>query len=407
MTKEENKKEERPVALSVPAAVASQEDANGVAQPGVSSVPVGLSKPEHDYNEGTVSGASVVVPGVEHREGEGVSVRITPEDNTKQINKAHKEVNEPWWLSGETEEDGVKRFITLDDVLKSDPSLKSTLKGGDFLYNISNYRKEHNMPALEQETYRTMLGNHSLDKTAKQEKRDAWRHFLVDAIQPVSDVLKAAVAYGYGKAGRTYIPIDRGDGSARAMSDRMRRLEEVRAAQNWDAWANTFRNKERERLQQEAEARRAAAREQERQQGILDRRSEHIWKSQWDAAHPKPKSEKEMMEEDRASYYNKLRSQGVSSPEAYARVYKLTDSGNRAGGSGGGRGAGGGRGKSPAYPYYVGDKPYSQEHFNDAVLHALSLEYPREDMKSLSKRLARMTPEAKTRIFKKHGRIVK
>lgn len=340
-------------------------------------------------------------PTPEHKVEAGGNGFQSPEQmpalSEEEIEKQKKIPKNGWpeWWSGKRNVDGVETTITFDEIKRKYPNITAS----DYINAVGKFRGEVGLPVLDWRDWIVMRGNNAPDKTYKQQKRDAWRHFLVDAIQPVSDVLKAAVAYGYGKAGRTYIPIDRGDGSARAMSDRMRRLEEVRAAQNWDAWADTFRNKERERLQQEAEARRAAVREQERQQRIEDDFNGHVRKREYDAAHRYKTPDEEVYEE--------FRSQGMSPSEAVARRYGLTHGGNRVGGSGGGRGAGGGRGKSPAYPYYVGDKPYSQEHFNDAVLHALSLEYPREDMKALSKRLAGMTPEAKTRIFKKHGRIVK
>lgn len=388
MDKEENKKEERPIAWSVPAAVVSQEDANGVAKSGVAPVPDGPSKTEHDFDEGMVSGASVAAPGVEHREGEGVSTKITPEDNIGQINKTHNKSNEPWWLSGETEVNGVKKLLTLDDVLNSDPSLESTLKGGDFLYNILNYRKEHNMPALDPGIYRTMLGKHSMDKTAKQEKRDRVRHFLADAIQPVADVLKAAAAYGYGKAGRTFIPA--GKSQEPGFGERMRRLEEVRAAQNWDAWADTFRMSERERLQQKAEARRAAAREQERQQRIVDDFNGHVRKREYDAAHRYKTPDEEAYEE--------FRSQGMSPSEAVARRYGLTHGGNRVGGSGGGRGAGGGRQGKTQY-FKVGKIRYNLGQAESAIKHAHQLKNPNISQIELNKWYARLSPNERTAIL--------
>lgn len=397
MAKEEKKNSLAPI-------YGEPKDGSGVVTANSAGVSAsdGPTKPEHDYNEGMVSGASVAVPGVEHREGEGVSIKITPEDNSGQTNQTYKEINVPWWLSGETEENGVKRFITLDDVLKREPGLKSTLKGGDFLYNILNYRKEHNLPSLEPETYRAMLGNHSMDKTAKQEKRDRVRHFLADAIQPVSDVLKAAAAYGYGKAGRTFIPARTGQGNEPGLGERMRRLEEVRAAQNWDAWANTFQKQERERLQQEAEARRAAARGRQREEDFEDFERRETYKRE----HQPPKSAVERMKESQANAYLDYVGRGMSHEDA-AIAAGLVRRG-KSGGSGSSRSTGGGRqGKSPAYPYYVGDKPYSQEHFDDAVLHALSLEYPKMGLRDLTRKLSDMSPEAKLQMFKKHGRIVK
>lgn len=301
------------------------------------------------------------------------------------------------WLVGQVMQDGVVKNFTFDEIKKQNPNLTP----GEMLNSIARYREQEGLPALTYDDWVAIRGNNDPNKSYKQQKRDVWRHFLVDAIQPVSDVLKAAVAYGYGKAGRTYIPIDRGDGSARAMSDRMRRLEEVRAAQNWDAWADTFRNKERERLQQEAEARRAAARGRQREEDFEDFERRETYKRE----HQPPKSAVERMKESQANAYLNYVGRGMSHEDA-AIAAGLVRRG-KSGGSGGSRGTGGGKEKSPAYPYYVGDKPYSQEHFNDAVLHALSLEYPREDMEALSTRLAVMTPEAKLQMFKRHGRIVK
>jgi|GEM_PF-6940509 len=381
MAKEEKKNSLAPI-------YGEPKDGSGV----VTANSAGVSASDGHYNEGMVSGASVAVPGVEHREGEGVSIKITPEDNSGQINQTHKEINEPWWLSGETEENGVKRFITLDDVLKREPGLKSTLKGGDFLYNILNYRKEHNLPSLEPETYRAMLGNHSMDKTAKQEKRDRVRHFLADAIQPVADVLKAAAAYGYGKAGRTFIPA--GKSQEPGLGDRMRRLEEVRAAQNWDAWANTFQKQERERLQQEAEARRAAARQQQRAEDFEDFERRETYKRE----HQPSKSAVERMKESQANAYLDYVGRGMSHEDAAIAAGLV-----RRGKSGG---SGGSRGKSKARYYKVGNKKYPESQIERALKHAYNIKNPNADVTEIDEWFDDLTPLQQEKYLEENATLI-
>lgn len=378
------------------------------------------------------------VPGTEQREGVGITPaempeqkiypNVHPEAEAQRIEKLIEqkeatpkpalegmgeivskeqlqEANEPWWLSGEIEENGVKRLITMDDVLKADPSLKDSLKGGDFLYNILNYRQKKGLSALDPATFRTMLGKHSMDKTAKQEKRDKVRHFLADAIQPVTDVLKAAVAYGYGKAGRTFIPAG-GKQEAKSLGDRLRDMERVRAAQQWDAWADTFKMKERERIAEEAAKRRAAETRATYQQQREDKMADAITLKNYEAGlKASNRTPKERVEDRAYETYESLIKGGMSASQAYEQsgLKVILGKNNKSGGSGKSKSSSGSTSKTTKYE--VDGTPYTLSQLDAAVEHAWYAENG-DDKRAFSDWFKTLNRKQKVDYLKAHSRVV-
>lgn len=364
------------------------------------------------------------VPGVEHREGVGVSapsstvqpptVNLDVDNQAAEANKVAgkstevatpkpalegmgEEENEPWWLSGETvDANGVKRLITLDEVVKADPSLKGSLKGGDFLYNILNYRQKKGLSALDPSSYKMMLGRHSLDKTVKQEKRDRVRNFLADTIQPVTDVLKAAVAYGYGKAGRTFIPVDKAHGPS--LGDKLREAEKIRAKQNWDEWADTFKRREAARIAAEvAEKRRKEAMEDYVTKGQVDVEN-HRQKKLIDQGFLTPK---QRLEEEQLAAYYEARRNGKSHEQAMYDAVFAKKSTVKTGKSGGGKSSSSSSNNKAQY-YVVGRTRYSSTQREAALKRHYGKEHPGSTEKDFAQWRKNLGPGEEDVILEKY-----